>query len=300
MWVTFFQSTSSGVLRGACLTAIITTFLLFPATVRSETIRLALLHGDAEVFDYEVGVLRLALQHAPGNHVLELVSMKDVPQERVFRLLEDGTDRFDVFFSGFSMDREMRFRQIDIPISRGLLGHRVLVMQTTAEDVDQLPCDLKDLKETVSIGSGRGWPDTTILNAAGFEVVQSDYQGLWRMLDRGRYSAFNRGLHEAFIEVEQQARLGRSFLVERNLILVYRFDYFFYVAKQNKALAQILEDGLNAAYESGAFMEYFNSHPAIRAAIDQANPAQRCRIELENPLLSDRAARIPDKYWHRF
>lgn len=272
----------------------------FPGPSRADTVRLALLHGDAEVFDYEISVLQLALDHAPGELELELVPFVDTPQERVFRLLETGSDEFDIFFSGFSTDREMRFLQIDIPISRGLLGHRLLVMQEGGTDEAPLPCDLDLLRDAVSIGSGLGWPDTTILTAAGFRVIQSDYQGLWRMLERGRYDAFNRGMHEAFIEVKQQARQGRTFRVEPDLVLVYRFDYFFYVGKGNTDLHRLIEDGLKAAYASGAFMANFANHPAIRTAIDQADPGGRCRIDLQNPLLSERAARIPDQYWQRF
>lgn len=268
--------------------------------VAAETFRLGLLHGNEEVFDYEIGVLRLALEHAPGDHELVIVPMEDLPQERLFRLLENGDPRVNIFFSGAALDREERFLQVDIPITRGLLGHRLFLVRDGWTRTNRLPCDRDQLIAGFSVGSGRGWPDTSIFDAAGFEVVVENYQNLWRMLAAGRYDLFNRGIHEAFIELEQQRRNGRHFEVEPNIIVAYRFDYLFYLRRDSPEMHAIVEQGLINAYDNGAFLRHFETHPAIQRALEQAHPESRCLVKIDNPFLSERMKHIPERYWQRF
>jgi hypothetical protein len=276
--------------------------LLLPRGVLAEDkamVQLGLLGAGPKVFAYEISVLKLALAHSGQDIELQIVPLS-MPQERAFLELEAGRAPFNIFFSGFSSERESRFRQIDIPLSRGLLGHRIFITNESSLEEFAGIKSLETLIDQAVVGSGIGWPDTDIFEAAGFTVQKETYENLWRMLSKGRINAFNRGIHEAYVEIGIRKPQYENLEVDPHVMVRYRFDYLFYVRKEDKALGDLLETGLRRAYESGAFMENFNSHPAIRAVIEDANPKDRLTFEIDNPLMTDRQRAIPDRYWHAF
>ena len=268
--------------------------------VRAAEFRLALLHGNEDVFAYEIGVLRLALKHAPGKHSLVIVPMPHANQKRIFQILKTNPREINLFFSGFSAQREQDFLQIDIPITRGLLGHRIFIIQQENEKLLTELRTLEELREFLIIGSGNGWPDTDIFRHNGFTVMTGRYENLWQMLSRGRYHAFNRGIHEAYVEIRQRNSDHPELMIDRSLMIVYPLDYFFYLNKDYKSMGAILQKGLENAYASGAFLSHFNEHPMIQEVIRAAQPAFRRTYRLENPLMTERIRAIPKSYWHEF
>ncbi|WP_259782394.1 hypothetical protein [Aestuariispira ectoiniformans] len=269
-------------------------------TAGAETFRLGILHGNPEIFDYEISVMRLALKYAPGEHELEIVPMPNLTQKRVFMLMEQGQSAIDVFFSGYAKWREDYFLQVDIPITRGLLGYRVFVIRR--EDRERLAGirSLDDFRRSVTIGSGIGWLDTDIFRAAGFTVATGQYESLWKMLGRRRFDAFNRGIQEVFVEMKQRGGQYPNLMVDDNLMAVYRFDHFFYVKKEDQRRHDLIEQGLKTAYENGAFMKNFYNHPMIKAALGKGHPQTRRSFHLPNPFLSEQVKAIPEKYWQQF
>ncbi len=271
--------------------------LIYPIEkVSAETFRLGLLHGDLEIFDYEISVIRLALEQADGDHELIVVPLPGVTQTRMLKMLE-YRDEINVFFTGYSKEREDNFLQVDVPLTRGLLGHRVFIRKSDfsplagVETISQL--------QKYRIGSGEGWPDTDIFEAAGFRVIKSTYANLWPMLDKERYDLFNRGLNEAATEIRQQSEKGYEFTVDENLLVTYPFDYFIYLDKSSTRLHRILTSGLKRAYENGSFQKHFFSHANIKAALSQFPLKDMSVLAIDNPFLSDRVRNIPEYYWYR-
>ncbi|PVY77526.1 hypothetical protein C8D92_103213 [Tamilnaduibacter salinus] len=257
---------------------------------------MGLLHGDADIFDYELSVVRLALEHAPGDHTLRIVPLEGMTQQRILTTLETPNPRINVFFSGYSPVREDRFLQVDVPLTRGLLGYRLLVTPRKALKERAPLADIKDLRP-FRIGSGIGWPDTRILSNNGLKVITSTYDNLWRMLEYGRFEFFHRGIQEVFTEL---ARDNRQLLtVEPRIALVWRYDYFLYVSRERSELHDILTTGLLNAYRSGAFMDHFRQHPTIQKALRQARLTDRTLIRLALPDAFKSLNTIPDRFWHR-
>lgn len=265
-------------------------------SVWGKTFKLGISRGHEDVFAYEISVIKLGLANAPGNHNLELVLLKNTPQERFLNLLEHG-EKINLFFTGYSREREQQFLQIDIPLTRGLLGHRIFMTRkdTSLENVKSLS-DLKKFR----IGSGIGWPDTEIFNHAGFDVSQASYQNLWKMLAHKRYDLFNRGINEAYVELGKQKKDGLDFAIDPYLCVTYPFDHFIYLNRRSEDLYHILKTGLEQAYKNGQFMEHFINHPTIAHALQISKMAERRTFRIPNPLLSPRAQAIPDQYWHKF
>lgn len=275
---------------------LVAVFFLVTTPVWGETFRLGILHGDEDVFAYEISVIKLGLANAPGNHKLELVLLKNTAQKRFLNLLEHG-ERINLFFTGYSREREEQFLQIDIPLTRGLLGHRIFM---TRKEISLAHVEsLSDLKQ-FRVGSGIGRPDTDIFKQAGFKVTQASYENLWKMLAFKRYDLFNRGINEAYVELEQQRQAGNDFTIDPYLCVTYPFDYFIYVNRRSEDLYHILKTGLERAYKNGQFMENFLNHPTIAHALKISKMAERRTFRIPNPLLSPRAQAIPDSYWHKF
>lgn len=285
---------------GFLLVFFIATSNLFSATSASELkARLGLLGAGPDVFAYEISVLKLALENC-GEAVDLTINNLQMPQERALIELETGRADFNIFFTGFSANRENRFYQVDVPLTRGLLGHRILM--TTERFLDDLASirSLESLRQFAVIGSGTGWPDTEILSSNGFHTVASDYESLWRMLAAERINTFNRGIHEAYVEHRQQSSIFPTLVVDPALMIRYRFDYMFYVRKQDEQLGKLIERGLRRAYETGAFMRHFENHPMIRKVLREAQVEERLVFDIDNPLMTDRQRQIPDSYWHHF
>jgi len=268
------------------------------ASAQALEVRLAVLHGDVRLFAYEIGVIQMALDHADGRHRLTLIELPNVPQARILAMLDRNVD-VNTFITGYAREREKRFFQVDIPITRGLLGHRVFMVHQRHENFFQSVKTQADL-QSIKMGSGIGWMDTRVLLNAGFDVVTSTYQNLWGMLENGRFEAFNRGVAEVPLEWTRIKKAGKPLTLEPHVMVSYPFDAFIYVTRENPALYHVLKQGLIRAYETGAFLEYFRTHPSIRAMKDSVQPEKRHHIRLENPFLSPRIRKIAPSYWHKF
>lgn len=274
------------------LSVMLITLLVMPA--RAEEFNLGIMNKPT-LFAYEISVIRLALAHAPGDHSLKLVSMAGVSQDRISSFLEARDIGIDLFFSGYSPEWESQFLQVYVPLTRGLLGYRLLVAHMDRIAEFSGINTLKDL-QAYTFGSGAGWPDNDYLRASNLRIVPSSYERLWPMLQFQRFDLIHRGIQEIFSELRQPHR--QSLRIVPGIALVYRFDYFIYVRADRKDLHDILLTGLLNAYESGAFMEHFYSHPSIRDALVRSDLANRTIIYLRLPQDYQSLRTIPDRFWH--
>ncbi len=280
---------------------IILLTLLMSSLAQAYDFKLALLKGNSSVFDYEISVLKLALKNAPGQHSLTIVPVNDSNQLRILHSLKNNSGDFNVFFTGFSQAREDDLLQVDFPITRGLLGMRIFAIQQDNQELLAQITNIEQLKQQVIIGSGIGWPDTAIFQYHGFRVVETNYDGLWDMLKANRITAFNRGINEAYIEIEQQNDKDPegSLMIETHLMVTYPFDYFFYLSRANPHLHKTIKEGLEIALENGDFANNFNQHPKIQHALKQVQANKRRVFALDNPLLSHRIKKLSAEYWYQ-
>ena len=257
-------------------------------------------HSD---YDYFIKLLDAALKAADGEHTLKIHSPSQfVPQNRALRSLSDQTTPGNIQFTGHSVEREQTFAQVDVPLTKGLFGYRVLLVREEDQEKLRSIRTLEELKRTVHMGSATSWPDTLILEHAGFQVIKGTYNNLWRMLLRKRFDAFPRSIYEARPELERHSDMSDSVfpVIDTSLLLHYKFDLFFYVAKNDTRRASIVRQGLERLIESGEFDRIFYGDTLIQGALNEVKASNRHAIELENPFLSDRIKNLPAKYWHSF
>ena len=241
---------------------------------------------------YAAKMIKLALEHIDTKYELQVVP-GDLTQTR---MVEDTLNNsLDIIWAGTSRDLEEQLELVKIPLYKGLLGHRFLIIrQGDQAKFDQVK-NIDDLRK-IPLGQGTAWADTKILEANGLKVVKTmKYQNLFFMLDGGRFDAFPRAVFEPFGEVEKRPELKLT--VEKHLMLVYKLDFFLFVSKSKPKLARDLELGLNRALADGSFDKVFMSSPSVQEAITKGDLKNRLVIPLKNPLITDQVPVNREELW---
>ncbi len=231
---------------------------------------------------YAVKMIELALKHIDKKY--KLVVTKE-PYSQVKIMEEVTTGKLQIFWNSSNADKEALFTPIRIPLYKGLLGNRIFIINKNNQSKFDNIHTLEDLKQ-ITIGQGKTWADTKILESNGLKVVKANkYQSLFLMVEGGRFDAFSRGVHEPFGELASHPDL-KDLTVEKHLMLVYRMPFYLFVSKENKALAKDLEAGLNLAIADGSFDQVFFNDPAVQDVMAKADMKNRRAIYLDNPTLS--------------
>lgn len=257
---------------------IIPLLLTSPAHAQGKTLHI--LQGTNGIEVYAKGILKLALSKSGEKYDLQ-ATIPNTSEERMVNMMIDN--QLDVAWYATTKDLEERLLPIRICIFRGLLGYRVLMIKAgTQHKFDDIKT-LEDLK-TVSLGQGRFWADTNVLTANGLNVVKVlKYDGIFYMLDGGRFDAFPRGAHEPWAEIKSHPTLALD--VEKNLLISYINPFYFFVNKANTKLAKDIERGLRIALEDGSFDQYFFNDPTVKDVVEKGNLKNRTIIHLDNPAL---------------
>lgn len=196
-----------------------------------------------------------------------------------------------------SIDREKQLLPVRIPLVKGLLGHRVLIIRKEDQDKFAAVNTIKDLQQYTA-GQGHDWPDTKILRANQFTVVTtSTYDGLFEMLSAQRFDFFPRGINEAWQEIEAQE--NSNMIVENNILLYYPSPIYFFVNNHDKLLAKRLEKGLKLSLADGSFDQLFYSYHAHKKMFAIGRLNQRKFITLSNPLLPPLTPLQNKKLWYK-
>lgn len=262
-----------------CLILSAIVFCVFLSTsINTHATTLRVVQGNNSIEVYAKGLLTLALSKLPEKYELQEAA-QNTSEERIVSLLMDN--QLDVVWYATTNDLEERLQPIRIPIYRGLLGYRVLLIKKGTQSRFDGIKTLKDL-QGLSLGQGRFWADTNVLTANNLNVVKVlKYEGLFYMLDGGRFDAFPRGAHEPWSEMERYPNLALE--VEQNLLLSYTNPFYFFVNKSNTKLAADIERGLRIALADGSFEEYFFNDPTVKDVMTKANLKNRTLIQLDNP-----------------
>jgi hypothetical protein len=246
---------------------------------------------------YYLDALRLALEHTRrdfGDYRLVPVD-QNLSQSRAIALLGEGRT-LDVLWTMTSRGREQQLRPIRVPLLRGLMGMRLLIIRAEDQGWFDNVTKLDQLRQ-LRAGQGHDWPDTEILRANDLPLVSvSNYEALFRMLKEGRFDYMPRAVNEPWEEVE--AHPDMDLAVEDSLLLYYPAASYFFVAPHDDRLARRLQLGLERALEDGSLTALFRQHPVNRKAFEKAALLTRRVLRLRNPLLpKETPLDRPELWW---
>ena len=235
--------------------------------------------SDQVVRGHSVLLMELALSKSGVDYEV-VQSQVPMVQSRALKEVEMGRS-VDIAWAMTSVEREQRLRPIRIPLDKGVLGWRLLLIQKKDAGKFADVRTLAQLKPWVAV-QGHDWPDADILRANGLRVkVDSDFPGLFKSLERGQVDYFPRSFQEIWPEAERHS--AQDLAVEQTLILRYPTALYFFVNTKNAALAIALETGLQRAIADGSFEKLFLQF--YGDAIQRSKLKTRNVIRLENPVL---------------
>lgn len=248
------------------------------------------------VDNYYVALLRMVLTASKKpDEVIDIhLSDRQFTQARWIAEVQSGQMN-DVLWTTTSKEREQLLRPVRVPLFKGLLGKRILVIRRQDQAIFAKVNTKEDLALLVA-GQNVHWSDTDILKANGLAVTSgAGKENLYKMLQADRFDYFPRGISE--IASEASFLEGTNLMIEEHLMLSYTMPIYFFVNKDNTELADRLEKGFEIIIKNGEFDRYFYNHPRIRVGIEELKKHKRKIIELDNPFLPDETPLDQPEYW---
>lgn len=202
---------------------------------------------------YFVSLLDMALARSGEEYQLIEVKLPDYSEKRSVLLIE--SDQYDVHWLNTTPERERQLVPVRIPLDKGAIGWRAFLIRPDMQSVFDKVTSAADLRPLIFV-QGHDWPDVPVLLKNEFAVERSsNWEGLFRMVALNRAQVFPRSILE--ISAEQKENVSEGLVIEKNLILRYPAAYYFFVAKNNRRLANALEVGLKRSFADGSFDEWF-------------------------------------------
>ena len=246
--------------------------------------------------EYYIQLLRLILNasKAPDEVIEFRFANNTLSQARWIAAVVNDQGN-NVLWTMTNREREQSMRAIRVPLLKGLMGYRLLVIRKS-DAAKFAKINTKQALLALSAGQGMHWPDTDILRANQFKVTEAmAKENLYKMLAAKRFDFFPRGATE--VNLEADLIRSQNLIVEPHLILHYPAALYFFVNKKNTELAQRLEKGWAIILKNGEFDALFLSTERVKSALEVLKEPNRKIIELENPLLpSGTPLNIPE-YW---
>lgn len=230
---------------------------------------------------WQFNLLKEALRRSGKVYQVEQMSTQMNQKRNVEEALA-GT--VDVFWSMTSKQLEETVLPVRIPLFKGLLGNRLLIIRKSDEAKFAQVKTLADFKQ-LTAGQNRYWPDASILEANGVPVVTSyQYANLYPMLEGGRFDYLALGAQE--IGDELASHPDPALKIDTHILLQYRSPAYFFVSPKRPELAAAILAGLENMISDGSFDEMFNRELKIEQLYRDAQFEQRVIIRLDTPDLS--------------
>ncbi|WP_115718953.1 amino acid ABC transporter substrate-binding protein [Gallaecimonas mangrovi] len=245
---------------------------------------------DDSRYDYPWALLKLALEQTRaeyGDYILEAAPIV-MNEKRQYQELRVGSDTITVMIATANKDKERQLIPVRIPLDKGLLGYRVLLIDKRRQQEFSQIQTLEQLKPLV-VGQGVGWQDVEVWENNGFKVIEgTSYPGLFYMLVSGRYDFFSRGIVEVIDEYNRYKNKLPNLAVEESLLIYYPWPQYFYFTHSDagQRRAERVEKGLRAVFKNPMlFNPLFNRYHA--EALNRYDFKLRKVLYLKNPMLSD-------------
>jgi hypothetical protein len=253
--------------------------------------------GDQR-YAYHWRVLRAALEITRGKYGDYVLEPGPVMSEKL-QVVEIRRPRgaLNTMVLDATEEMERALLPVKIPIDKGLLGYRVLLIH--AEDQARFSGvqSLEQLRQ-FRFGQQREWSDVAIYQAAGLNVVAgSSYEGLFSMLMRRRFDAFGRGLTEVTGELAHWRQKYPQMAIENELLLYYPLPvyYWFQRTEEGRLKARRVEEGMRQLMADGTLDRLFNEE--YGGIIQRFQLHKRRMLRIANPVLPPGQPFDNKAYW---
>lgn len=241
-------------------------------------------------YEFGLRLLELAMHKTNKSHRL-IPYQGDINEARGEYWVIKGT--FDLQFMSTNRERERQMIPVKIPVYRGLLGMRLLLVKKgNTHFVPNVSWDLSDLRKYTA-GHGKFWGDLPVYEANQLPVVPNVYyKFIFEQLKGGRIDYFHRGLVEIWGELE---RHKNDLKIADDLMIFYKHPVYFFVTKSRPDLAKLIEQGLNKALADGSYKKLFDEN--FSEIVKMSKLVERKLIILKNPVLPADSPDLDTSWW---
>ena len=250
-------------------------------------------------YDFHWQLLRQALETTRaqwGDYTLRFVG--PMSESRQLKELARPGGQLSVVIRETSLQYEMSYLPVRIPIDRGLLSYRVLLIRSEQQAALARVRSVAELRP-FRILQGEDWGDVGILQANGLQVVTDmHYDNLFRLLDKRHGEVFSRGVSEVEDELRQFGPRYPSLVLEQELLLYYPLANYFWFApsKQGARLAARVEAGMRQLLRDGRYRQLFRQY--YGATLERLRLKQRRLLSLHNPVLPAKVPLTDPQLWY--
>lgn len=245
---------------------------------------------------YNYEILENALQLSSnkyGPYEIKIMPFS-MTNDVTFYELSRGTS-INITMSRATPDKDHLATPIRIPIRRGILNYRLLVINKDKKDLFNKINSTEQFKQYTA-GIHANAVTSEILSVLGFKVTEgATYDGMFRQLSQNRFDYIPRGVHEAFDELKLREGLVDNLMIEPSLALYMPMPYYIYVSPSYPRLADRIEYGLEKMVEQKLIQRIFNKYYA--EDMKRANLADRKIIHIGNPFLSPQTPLHRKELW---
>jgi ABC-type amino acid transport substrate-binding protein len=237
--------------------------------------------GALEHTVYFPQLLRLALTKTGDEGPFEIGHFPE-PMSSLRQIAElSRRGAINVMWDGTSHQRETELLPVRISLLRELNDYRVFLIREEDQPRFSRLRSLDDLR-SLQAGAGDNWPSVDVLRHNRLPVVTtSSFGSLFPMLRAGRFDYLPRGVHEVWAEQRSQAAQGLA--IEQTVFLHYPVPFYFFVSRDDAALAARIERGLFAAQADGSFDKLFLGIPSFQRGRDEIHAGKRRILALQMP-----------------
>ncbi|RBM24847.1 hypothetical protein DLR60_18080 [Vibrio tarriae] len=241
------------------------------------TLVLAAQHDHGHAYYHEL--LARALADRGISLIIE-TPYAHVPQKRVVKMVENN--QLSLTWLLESPERNKKFVYVDVPLTNGLIGQRILLIPPSLQSRLDKVANLNEFRKTRLVaGLGEGWLDIAVwrYNHLPFYIQYGEWRDLYKKLSvSGEVNYFPRGVTEIY----QESILNPHLAIEQHLLFQYQRDFKFYLSPQTAQHKALLEQALKTAQESGLMSELTEKYWGESLSFLRLN--QRQVIELQIPV----------------
>jgi hypothetical protein len=238
-------------------------------------------YAGSDKKNYPIQLLKHALSYDNSTDYRFIDFGKRLPKMREFNLLGKANG-IDVVVGGATMVRERLALPIRFPIMQGLFGWRIALVHQDNQNIFKSIKSLKNFKKFSAL-QFHTWSDSETLLSNDITLIKgTDVEGLYMMLDKKRADYFPRSVLEIDSDLAKHQHL--AIVKEKNILIWYPKAVYFYVGKNQTALATSIRRGLELSLSDGSFKALFMKY--YGDIISKLQAENRHVFKLNNPLLS--------------
>jgi hypothetical protein len=258
--------------------------LLFPAASSAISIRLVIPGPSApfKVRNPFIENLLMMIFTKQGINLELAYASENISQGRALKEL-NNSDIIDLTWSVTTTERERSLTPVRIPLYQGFIGWRVFIINKINQEKFNKVNTLKDLSELLAV-QRFDWPDYQIFIDNGLSVDGSlAFSQMYKAIENDLADYFPRAVLEATRELASLN--SKQLVIEQTLLLKYPSSYYFFVAKNNHELADIIKKGFEKSLADGSYQLLFQQY--FGSALEALNIKERKVFHLRNSLLPE-------------